>query len=61
LTGLAASPENLIEVRLPQATRTDNGALSASTEVAVLSRLAMWGIKPGIVPERIEVLDSVTV
>ena len=37
----------------PQAIRTDNGAPFASTAVAGLSRLAVWWIKLGIVPERI--------
>src|SRR5882724_9531679 len=39
---------------LPQAIRTDNGAPFASTALAGLSRLAVWWIKLGIVPERIE-------
>ena len=39
---------------LPQAIRTDNGAPFASTAVGGLSRLAVWWIKLGIVPERIE-------
>ena len=39
---------------LPEAIRTDNGAPFASTAVAGLSRLAVWWIKLGIVPERIE-------
>ncbi len=39
---------------LPQAIRTDNGAPFASTAIAGLSRLAVWWIKLGIVPERIE-------
>jgi transposase InsO family protein len=39
---------------LPQAIRTDNGAPFASSAVAGLSRLAVWWIKLGIVPERIE-------
>jgi transposase InsO family protein len=38
---------------LPQAIRTDNGAPFASTAIAGLSRLAVWWIKLGIVPERI--------
>src|SRR6267143_4356259 len=38
---------------LPQAIRTDNGAPFASRAVAGLSRLAVWWIKLGIVPERI--------
>jgi putative transposase len=39
---------------LPQAIRTDNGAPFASTAIGGLSRLAVWWIKLGIVPERIE-------
>jgi transposase InsO family protein len=42
------------EYGLPQAIRTDNGAPFASTAMAGLSRLAVWWIKLGIVPERIE-------
>jgi transposase InsO family protein len=42
------------EYGLPQAIRTDNGAPFASTALAGLSRLAVWWIKLGIVPERIE-------
>jgi transposase InsO family protein len=38
---------------LPQAIRTDNGAPFASRAVAGLSRLAVWWMKLGIVPERI--------
>jgi len=38
---------------LPQAIRTDNGAPFASRAWAGLSRLAVWWIKLGIVPERI--------
>jgi Integrase core domain len=38
---------------LPQAIRTDNGAPFASRALAGLSRLAVWWIKLGIVPERI--------
>ena len=38
---------------LPQAIRTDNGAPFASSAVGGLSRLAVWWIKLGIVPERI--------
>ena len=41
------------EYGLPQAIRTDNGAPFATTALAGLSRLAVWGIKLGIVPERI--------
>jgi transposase InsO family protein len=42
------------EYGLPQAIRTDNGAPFASAVLAGLSRLAVWWIKLGIVPERIE-------
>jgi transposase InsO family protein len=42
------------EYGLPQAIRTDNGAPFASTGIGGLSRLAVWWIKLGIVPERIE-------
>jgi len=38
---------------LPGAIRTDNGAPFASQAVAGLSRLAVWWMKLGIVPERI--------
>lgn len=41
------------EYGMPQAIRTDNGAPFASLAVAGLSRLAVWWIKLGIVPERI--------
>src|SRR5271157_5889202 len=41
------------EYGLPAAIRTDNGAPFASTAVAGLSRLAVWWMKLGIVPERI--------
>lgn len=41
------------EYGLPMAIRTDNGAPFASRAVAGLSRLAVWWIKLGIVPERI--------
>jgi len=41
------------EQGLPQAIRTDNGAPFASRALAGLSRLAVWWIKLGIVPERI--------
>ena len=39
---------------LPQAIRTDNGAPFASRAIAGLSRLSVWWMKLGIVPERIE-------
>ena len=42
------------EYGLPQAIRTDNGAPFASRALAGLSRLAVWWIKLGIVPERIQ-------
>jgi transposase InsO family protein len=38
---------------LPQAIRTDNGAPFASRAIVGLSRLAVWWMKLGIVPERI--------
>jgi transposase InsO family protein len=38
---------------LPWAIRTDNGAPFASRAIAGLSRLAVWWMKLGIVPERI--------
>ncbi len=41
------------EYGLPEAIRTDNGAPFASPAIAGLSRLAVWWIKLGIVPERI--------
>ena len=41
------------EYGMPQAIRTDNGAPFASLAIAGLSRLAVWWIKLGIVPERI--------
>ena len=39
---------------LPAAIRTDNGAPFASSAIGGLSRLAVWWIKLGIVPERIQ-------
>ncbi len=42
------------EYGLPRAIRTDNGAPFASPALRGLSRLAVWWIKLGIVPERIE-------
>ncbi len=42
------------EYGLPQAIRTDNGTPFASLALGGLSRLAVWWIKLGIVPERIE-------
>ncbi len=41
------------EYGLPEAIRTDNGAPFASHAIAGLSRLAVWWMKLGIVPERI--------
>lgn len=43
------------EYGLPQAIRTDNGAPFASRALGGLSQLAVWWIKLGIVPERIDV------
>jgi len=42
------------EYGMPAAIRTDNGAPFASRALAGLSRLAVWWMKLGIVPERIE-------
>jgi putative transposase len=42
------------EYGMPEAIRTDNGAPFASPALTGLSRLAVWWIKLGIVPERIE-------
>ncbi len=42
------------EYGLPEAIRTDNGAPFASPAVGGLSRLAVWWMKLGIVPERIQ-------
>jgi putative transposase len=41
------------ECGMPAAIRTDNGAPFASPAIAGLSRLAVWWMKLGIVPERI--------
>ena len=41
------------EYGLPEALRTDNGAPFASVGLGGLSRLAIWLIKLGVVPERI--------
>jgi hypothetical protein len=46
------------EYELPAAIRTDNGAPFASTAIAGLSRLAVWWMKLGIVPERIAARTS---
>jgi transposase InsO family protein len=42
------------EYGLPESIRTDNGAPFASRAIAGLSRLAVWWMKLGIVPERIQ-------
>lgn len=42
------------ECGLPRAIRTDNGAPFASVALGGLSSLAVWFIKLGIIPERIE-------
>jgi transposase InsO family protein len=42
------------EYGLPEAIRTDNGAPFASRAIRGLSRLSVWLIKLGIVPERIQ-------
>lgn len=42
------------EYGMPQAIRTDNGPPFASRALGGLSRLAIWWIKLGIVPERIQ-------
>ena len=42
------------EYGMPQAMRTDNGPPFASRALCGLSRLAIWWIKLGIVPERIQ-------
>lgn len=42
------------EYGLPRAIRTDNGPPFASTGAGGLSRLAVWWVKLGICPERIE-------
>jgi putative transposase len=42
------------EYGMPEGIRTDNGAPFASRAVAGLSRLSVWWMKLGIVPERIE-------
>jgi putative transposase len=41
------------EYGLPEAIRSDNGAPFASRAIAGLSRLSLWWMKLGIVPERI--------
>jgi transposase InsO family protein len=43
-----------LEHGLPLAIRTDNGVPFATTTLGGLSRLSIWWIKLGIVPERIE-------
>lgn len=42
------------EYGLPQAIRTDNGSPFASRGIGGLSRLSVWWLKLGIVPERIQ-------
>jgi len=42
------------EYGLPVAIRTDNGPPFATTTVGGLSRLSIWWLKLGIIPERIE-------
>lgn len=42
------------EYGLPEAIRTDNGPPFATTTVGGLSRLAVWWIRLGIIPERIK-------
>ena len=42
------------EYGMPVAIRTDNGSPFATTTVGGLSRLSIWWLKLGIVPERIE-------
>jgi putative transposase len=42
------------EYGLPLAIRTDNGVPFATTTVGGLSRLSIWWLKLGIIPERIE-------
>jgi|SRR5258706_11108522 len=42
------------EYGMPQAIRTDNGAPFASRSLQGLSRLSVWLIKLGMVPERIQ-------
>lgn len=42
------------EYGLPTAIRTDNGPPFATTTIGSLSRLSVWWLKLGIVPERIE-------
>ena len=43
-----------VEFGLPAKLRTDNGPPVASKSIGGLSRLAVWWLKLGIVPERIE-------
>ncbi len=42
------------EYGLPSALRTDNGSPFATTTVGALSKLSIWWLKLGIIPERIE-------
>ena len=53
--GARAGFERLFrEYGLPERIRTDNGVPFATTAVGGLSRLSIWWIRLGIVPERIE-------
>lgn len=60
LTGTSFTPAKKVFERLfgeygmPQRIRTDNGVPFASTGIGNLSRLSIWWIRLGIVPERIE-------
>ena len=42
------------EYGLPMAIRTDNGPPFATTTVGALSKLSIWWLKLGVIPERIE-------
>lgn len=55
LTNVRAQFERVFrEYGLPDAIRTDNGPPFASTGLGGLSRLAVWWLKLGITPDRIE-------
>src|SRR5258707_6584983 len=60
LVGTRGAPTKAVFQRLfrsyglPERLRTDNGVPFASTGTAGLSRLSIWWIRLGIVPERIE-------
>ncbi len=54
LRGQAIYQTAFREYGVPQAIRTDNGALFASRALQGLSRLSVWLIKLGMVPERIQ-------